>query len=274
MSGKQVQLAATSPEKQTGAPALEKGLDLIEALAEEPHGLSQKAVAERVGRSVSEIFRMLGVLERRGYVARDDRGHYVLSLRLFELAHRHPPQRRLLEAAQQAMEELSSDVGQASHLVVTHAQRLMVFAQVQPDSVLMGWSVRLGAVFPMSEKYVSARVISAFQRPERQDELVRAMASEPDARPADAIRKNLESIAAAGYDCSPSQIADGVVDVSAPVLNHFGQAVAALTVPYMSQPDVSVSQDKLIKAVRDAAAKISITIGAPNGHGSSRAGRA
>jgi IclR helix-turn-helix domain len=43
---------ASASEKAVGAAALEKGLDLIEALAEEPAGLSQKAVAERVGRSV------------------------------------------------------------------------------------------------------------------------------------------------------------------------------------------------------------------------------
>ena len=50
---------------QPGAPALEKGLDLLEALAAESRGLSQKQLAERVGRSVGEIFRMLVALERR-----------------------------------------------------------------------------------------------------------------------------------------------------------------------------------------------------------------
>ena len=39
-----------------GAPALDKGLDLIEALAAESRGLNQKEIAERVGRSVGEIF--------------------------------------------------------------------------------------------------------------------------------------------------------------------------------------------------------------------------
>src|SRR5918912_2398166 len=88
-----------------GAPALEKGLDLLEALAAEPGGLAQKALAQRVGRSVSEIFRMLGVLERRGYIVRDPMtGHYSLTLRLFELANRHPPTRRPQTAALPIME--------------------------------------------------------------------------------------------------------------------------------------------------------------------------
>ena len=66
-----------------GAPALDKGLDLIEALAAESGGLSQKQIAERVGRSVGEIFRMLGVLEQRGYVSRDPvTAEYTLTLQL------------------------------------------------------------------------------------------------------------------------------------------------------------------------------------------------
>ena len=69
-----------------GAPALDKGLDLIEALAAESGGLSQKQIAERVGRSVGEIFRMLGVLEQRGYVSRDPvTAEYTLTLQLFRV---------------------------------------------------------------------------------------------------------------------------------------------------------------------------------------------
>lgn len=40
---------------QPGAPALEKGLDLLEALASESRGLSQKQLADRVGRICSDF---------------------------------------------------------------------------------------------------------------------------------------------------------------------------------------------------------------------------
>src|SRR5229473_2180737 len=98
--------------QRPGAPALEKGLDLLEALAAEPNGISQKHLAARVGRSVGEIFRMLGDLEQRGYVVRGPKtGEYGLSLRLFQLATQHPPARRLQQAALPVMEELAAKVG-------------------------------------------------------------------------------------------------------------------------------------------------------------------
>ena len=60
---------------------------------------------------------MLAVLERRGYVTREPDGGYRLTLRLFELAHQHPPLKRLLTVALPAMQELALATRQSNHLV-------------------------------------------------------------------------------------------------------------------------------------------------------------
>ncbi len=117
-----------------GAPALDKGLDLIEALAAEPGGLSQKQIAERVGRSVGEIFRMLGVLEQRGYVSRDPvTAEYTLTLQLFRVAAQFPPTKRLQQAALPVMEELTSQTGLSCHLAALSGKQFMVIAQMDRD---------------------------------------------------------------------------------------------------------------------------------------------
>ena len=257
----------SSRPSRAGAPALEKGLDLLEALADAPEGVPQKAIAERVGRSVGEIFRMLGVLERRGYVARDPQtGSYALTLRLFELAHRHPPMHRLQRAAIDAMQRLADSVGHSCHLAALHAERLMVVAEAQPDRLAMGWTVRLGAVFPLSDRFVSARVMAAFQSHERRAELVRIMAAQDGALPADELHALLRSIARRGHDKAPSRIARGVTDISCPIFDPFGQAVAALTVPHMAREGEPPADSSLVTEVKQTAAWISAAIGgAPEG---------
>ncbi len=116
------------PEPATpggGAPALEKGLDLLEALAAEPGGLTQKQLAARIGRSVGEIFRMLGTLQRRGYISRDPRtGEYVLTLQLFQLATQHPPTRRLQQVALPIMDALAAST--RAFLPSQHGERWAV----------------------------------------------------------------------------------------------------------------------------------------------------
>src|SRR5215472_10472639 len=51
------------------APALEKGLDILELLGRQRDGLTKSQLARSLDRSASEIFRMLVCLEQRGYVA-------------------------------------------------------------------------------------------------------------------------------------------------------------------------------------------------------------
>src|SRR3954468_2582887 len=112
------------------APALEKGLDILELLASAAEGLTQAVIAQRLERSTAEIFRMLSVLERRGYLIRHPDGSYRLSLRLFELAHQHPPLQRLCGVALPAMQELAQVTRQSAHLVIHFARRILVVAQV------------------------------------------------------------------------------------------------------------------------------------------------
>ena len=104
--------------EQYSAPALDKGLDILELLSDEAGGLSQSEIAEATGRSVGQIFRVLATLERRGYVTRDAQsGLYAFSMRIFDLAHRHPPLRGLISIATPAMRDLAERVRQSCNPV-------------------------------------------------------------------------------------------------------------------------------------------------------------
>jgi len=74
------------------APALEKGLDVIELLAAEKAPLNLSAISQRLGRSSGELFRMLQVLEFKGFITTADNGTgYVLTNKLFALAMAQAP---------------------------------------------------------------------------------------------------------------------------------------------------------------------------------------
>jgi DNA-binding IclR family transcriptional regulator len=251
-------------ESDTGnrVPALEKGLDILEALAQERAGLPQKQLAERVGRTASEVFRVLSALEARGYIARDPQsGTYTLTLRLFELANIHPPTRRLVEIAIPRMEKLAALIGSSCHLVTQHNDQLIVLAQALPDTLLMGWSVKVGGVFPMSSRYASARMVAAHQREDRRSEmLARMLTLDADATEAE-LSKRLDAIRTAGFEASASTIAPGVTDISAPILNHLHTANAALTIPRIGLSDHALSLEQAITELRAAAEDISTAIG-------------
>jgi DNA-binding IclR family transcriptional regulator len=248
-----------------GAPALEKGLDVLELLAAEAGGLTQKQVAERVGRSVSEIYRMLGVLEQRGYVTRDRRtGEYMLTLQLFRLATQYPPTRRLQQAALPVMEALAATINLSCHLSVISGTNFMVAATAEPDWP-MGWTVKLGAVFPLSMQYSSARILAAFQLEGRREELA-AIIAKHDGAPLADIRTALATIIDRGGDFGAPEMAQGVTSLSCPILDTSGRAVAALTTPMLREVGKVIDEAGIAIKLRDAARRVSGIIGGIVGH--------
>jgi DNA-binding IclR family transcriptional regulator len=244
------------------APALEKGLDILELLANAPVAQTQQQIAVALGRSASELFRMLDVLERRGFIVRDAAGaSYRLTLRLFELAHREPSTRRLLDAALPLMEGLAQSTGQSNHLVIHYADRIVVVGQTNSPGD-MGFSVKLGAHFPFRADRVSVRVLTAFQTPERRAALIDLMIRN-DPRPprAAALARRIGVIARQGYEERVSDTLPGITDICFPVFDASGAAIATLTQPFLKQREMKMSITAARRAHAEAAAKLSGKLG-------------
>ena len=142
------------------APALEKGLDILELLCRSETPLSQKDIAHNLGRSVSEIYRMVTCLVERDYLVDVDENFHVTT-KLFELAHVNTPTHRLLYEAMPLMQKLSSELDQSCHLTVYNQGRQVVVSKVDAPSG-MGFSVRVGAELDVIIS-ASGRVLLAFQ---------------------------------------------------------------------------------------------------------------
>src|SRR6202021_1644752 len=145
---------ALSPENEKpliySAPALEKGLDVIELLAHKPTGLTKSQIARELNRTVSEIFRMLLCLERRGYIAQVEEERYSLTLKMFKLVQEHPPTERLIVDALPVMHRLAHDTLQSCHLGVLEGGRVVILAQVNAPADL-GFFVKLGSTVDLME---------------------------------------------------------------------------------------------------------------------------
>lgn len=141
--------ASESAPKRYRAPALDKGLEILEYLAGQRMPLTQLEMADGLGRSSGEIYRMLLCLEERGYLAREaESGKFRLTLRLYELGHRHNPTMLLRRAARMPMEALAEKIGQACHLSVPYGTSLLVLMECMPSRRIC-LAVGEGAVLPM-----------------------------------------------------------------------------------------------------------------------------
>jgi len=213
------------------APALEKGLDILELLVAESNPLTVSAIAQKLNRSTGELFRMIQVLDRRGFVEQvPESAGYRLSGRLFSLGMVQPAVKTLIEIALPPMRQLSLDIGQSCHLVLHSVGQIVVVARME-SSELIGFSVRIGYRRPLTHA-LSGALLYAFQ-PEvirrRWEDLLRPKPSKEELAE---FRAKAERIRKKGYGQQASEFVPGVTDLSAPILrNHI--AAAALTVPFL-----------------------------------------
>ena len=249
---------ALADRKPYSAPALEKGLDILELLAEAATPMSTQTIAEALDRSRSEIFRMLNVLEARGFIARggSEEG-FALTPHLLELAMKNPPTRSLLDAALPAMAALAERSGQSCHLAVESGADMVVIARVEsPDEV--GFAVRIGHRRSLVES-TSGRVLLAFQPDARRHEWLARVPATVEFAAAE-LERDLARIRRQGYRKAKSTYASGIVDLGVPVFDGQGEgAIASITIPCvqkqkMREPIAAVIEDLVLAAGEISAA--------------------
>ncbi|KWC91611.1 IclR family transcriptional regulator [Burkholderia cepacia] len=243
------------------APALDKGLDILELLAGQKEGLTRTEISKKLGRSAGEIFRMLERLVTRRYVVRSTGGdRYTLSLKLFALAHQHPPTNRLIAEAMPQMQRFADAVEQSCHLSVYDRGTLLVIAQVDGPGT-WGISVRAGSRISLVDT-ASGRVMLSFQGPDHRAQMLadyRQIKGEAPLNEKE-LAYTFESIRQSGYLRQDSRQAYGMTDLSVPILGLSGQAIAVLTCPYMRRIDghVPPSLHAAIERLRNTGELLSI----------------
>jgi DNA-binding IclR family transcriptional regulator len=246
------------------APALEKGLDILEVLADSVTGYTLNELAQKVGRKVSEIFRMAVTLQRRGYVQVDENDRYTLTLRMFELAHRQQPLKSLVSAALPLLRELANRARQSCHLTMYQGGRVVVIAQVEsPERWSFG--LKVGVVMGLTDTS-SGHVLLAFRDEIDRARMLRAhigVEGELDMDPGE-LFSILQEVRERGYSAMPSKQTRGITNIAFPVMGAADHVIASINVPYIERIDQKSAPDvvQVGSIVGNIAARLSALMGA------------
>ncbi len=240
-------------------PALDKGLDIIELLAHQSEGLTKSQLARALDRTVSEIFRMLLCLERRGYIAQVEEERYSLTLKMFKLVQEHPPTERLIVDALPVMHRLAHDILQSCHLGVLEGGRVVILAQVNAPTD-SGFYVKLGSTVDLMEAG-SGYAILAHQPAAQQERTLAEWTRETGKKPPRDLEVHLERIRRAGYEKRASYKVKGIVNISFPIFDDRGLPLGALTVPHIQYNESAKNSLQIVPLLQEAAGKITASIG-------------
>ena len=244
------------------APALEKGIEIVELLAEEPAGLTIVEIASRLRRSMNEVFRIIVVMGRHGWLDKNlETDRYSVTYHLLEMAMRATPTRSLTAVAGPIMITLAAQTNQSCHLVVRAGGRGLIIQREENASLQGGFALRPGANVDLARS-CSGHVLLAFAPTYLYDTIVRQL-PRPLSWPLARLQARVAQVRRRGYEMQASARTAGVTDIGFPVFGFDGQVAAALTIPYLAvidntaPPTLNQTRDSL----RVAARKMSLGLG-------------
>jgi DNA-binding IclR family transcriptional regulator len=252
----------TEDKVSYSAPALEKGLDILELLARTGHPLGTRQIAEELGRSKNEIFRMVHVLLGRGYLQRDEGSDdLILSNKLFGLGMQTTRARDLVSVAAPIVERFAEEVHQAAHLVVAHRGETVIIAAASGGAD-MNFSLKLGYRRPLADAH-SGLVLMAFQpdavRRQMIAECLALMREPPDPT---TLAAELEAVRSRGAIIHESRDIVGVTDVVCPIVLTDGRAAACVTVAAVSRRSNPPNFEAMLERLKRACGEIARELGA------------
>jgi IclR family acetate operon transcriptional repressor len=249
---------------QPRVQSLDRALDLLEALARADE-LGVSEVAAQTGLVPSTAHRLLSTLVARGYAAQNPAtGRYLMGYKLLELSSGLQDRlARLRATARPHLEAIQRETGETTNLVVLEGRNV-----VYVDTVAGSQSVRLftevGRAIP-AHTSGSGKALLAWRAPADVAALFDGVALAPvtsrTLTSVEALEEDFARIRRRGYATDNEEHELGVACVATPVLDHTGQAVAAISVSGPTPRILHADTADMAGLLREHAEEVSKALG-------------
>lgn len=240
----------------SGTQAIARALAVLQAFGPDPAPLTPAEISQRTRLNRSTIYRLLSALEGAGMVSGED-GRYRLGPALIALGELALRQIDLRALALPALRELARASGETVDLEVLRGTDVQIVEEVAGEHVLAA-SGYVGQTYP-AYRASTGKALLAFLPAERLDDLLRAV---QDASLDEAgLRADLVLARARGYATSYDELEPHLHAVGAPIFDHRGQAVAAVSISGPAARLPRAREAELAALVRGAALAISRQLG-------------
>lgn len=244
------------------AKALVKGIAILDAIADEPAGLTLADITRVADVTKATAHRLLAALVDGGLVRHLDGGRYGLGNRCLALSDAFLTAIDLRSEALAAMRELVARTGETCHLGVLSGEHIVYIEKLDSPHPIRMYS-RVGAANPAATTSLG-KAILAFSPPEVLDLVYGRPIERRTANTVTDVaeaRRRLGDVRRLGYSVDDVENEEGIRCVASPILDHDGLPAGGLSV---SGPDQRVTAERvgeLGEAVRDAAERVSRSIG-------------
>lgn len=211
--------------------SLERGLAVIHSFSRDRRTQTLSEVAQHVGLTRATARRILLTLTELDYVSRNGRG-FSLTPKVLDLGYSFLSSFRVVELAQQPMEELVHEVNESSSMSVLDETEIVYVARV-PTTRIMTIALALGSRLPVYPTSMGRVLLAGRPQPEIDAYLnaveLRQLTPHTITDPAQ-LRARLDEVREQGFALVDQELEEGVRSIAAPITNTREEVIAAMNI--------------------------------------------
>ncbi len=240
-------------------------MDVLEVFLQDPGEPTVATLAEATRLSRRTVQRVVAILEQRGYLDRDpDSRHYRIGVRLFELGERFHNQLDLRRAALPELTSLVEQTQQAAFLCIRDGDEALCLDRVGTRHRVRLFTLHVGERQPLHCGAAPRALLAGLTERELRGYATRTALPGFTPQTIATVEALLADAAATrerGFVVSDQDVTIGIAAVGAPVCDHTGQVVAAISVSGLAASYSPERVGELAEAVGGAARTLSARLG-------------
>ncbi|GAA3413224.1 IclR family transcriptional regulator [Paenibacillus hodogayensis] len=211
----------------------------------------------------TSVHRMIGSLEEMGFLTKQADGYYTLGLLFLQFGNLVAERLNIRHIALEAMQHLRDDVNRAVHLAVRDDHSTMYIEKLDTDHPVRLFT-KIGKKAPLYAG-ASSRIILAFMPDADRENYLNEVELKPLCSGTiidkQQLREALVQSQKTGYSFSRSELENYTAELGAPIMDHTGQTIAALSIAGLDVQFGDEQMPDLIQKVQHAAHDISVKLG-------------
>jgi len=260
----------TDAKRATGSQSLERGLAILEMIEAEGADVGVRELARRLQLSPTIVQRLVSSLAGRGYIEKNvDTSRYRLGHRALALGAAGEQAFDYVVTTRRELEKLAHDHRLNGFLSVLRAGRAIYLLAVEAEGPI-AIKVRPGSAMPLHSTSAGKVLLASLSDDEARKILgtrkLPAITPHTITDPA-ALVASLGKVRRQGFATVVEENIPGVLSVGAPIRDRAGRVVAALSTAFPKYLDAGLNLHRVESLVKDAAIRISQTLGAHVAHG-------
>ncbi|MBS3650728.1 IclR family transcriptional regulator [Pseudaminobacter sp. 19-2017] len=257
--------AFNGPQSQNTIQALDRALDVLEALAK-AEGMTLSELASQLDQSTATMHRVLATLERREFVEISTDGQiWHIGPEAYRLGAAFLRRSNVIELSRPIMRELMLETGETSNLGIEKDGNVLFVSQVETHESIRAFFPP-GTLSPLHASGIGKALLSTYDE-NRLAKLFEGKDlerfTENTVRSFDQLRSELNRTRDRGYAFDDEERTKGMRCVAAPILNVHGEAVAGISVSGPKHRVEDSDVHRIGERVRRAATMVSRRLGAP-----------